>query len=100
MALSSGALTLWCRRESPVGNASKLVWASMLSERRMNPAMHLPASIESVPVSTCETERGLSRTEDFWIIVAIRSADETVHQRQWSRIGAASQPIRKGAGGR
>ena len=34
-------------------------------------------SPSSVPVSACETDRGFSGTEDFWIIVAIRSEDET-----------------------
>jgi hypothetical protein len=28
-------------------------------------------------VSACETDRGFSGTEEFWIIVAIRSEDET-----------------------
>src|SRR5262245_27390949 len=42
-------------------------------------------------VSACETDRGFSGTEDFWIIVAIRSEDETEIRAGKSTGGADRQ---------
>jgi putative transposase len=42
-------------------------------------------------VSACGTDRGYSGTEDFWIIVAIRSEDET-ETRAGQSAGRADRP--------